>query len=423
MSEMPARQEEAECPSPQARAPMVIAQGLTYRDLQRAILLTFGLILILKFLEPLTTLLLFFLLVFILAAVLNPVVSTLQARGVPRILSAVGLAALFLGFLVLMGWLAVPPLLDQLGTFFTNLGQKQAEFKAYYDSLTQKYPGLQAQLPPANEILQNVTPRITGLLGQVGRYTINIVTGVVSLLLLLVLVIYTVSQPEPLVTGLLGAVPERHRPRVETAIRRVLEQLKNWALGSLILGIIVGLMTGLGLYLIGQVTGRDMPYIFLFSVVAGVGELIPNIGPILSAVPPVLVALTVDPLLGLWVALLFLVIQQLENNLIVPFVMGQSLNLHPVSLIFTVLVMGVLFGLLGAVLAVPVCAIAKVCWEEFYLRPRRTDVGALEGIAQDIVTQGSQDERDEGLEGRVEHAVGEDEVKAAALGQGGTRTN
>lgn len=98
-------------------------------------------------------------------------------------------------------------------------------------------------------------------------------------------------------------------------------------------------------------------------------------------------------------AVLFLVIQQAENNLIVPMVMGRSLDLRPVSLIFTVLVMGTLLGLMGAVLAVPVCAIVKVCRQEFYLKPRHKNMAALETRAADIVDHAEAGRHDAGEAG------------------------
>jgi predicted PurR-regulated permease PerM len=386
MSEQVPREEE---PEP-ARAPVVVVNNaFTYRDLQRGILLTFALILIGHMAEPLTTLLLLFLLVFILAAVLNPIVAWLQARRVPRIVSAIGLVFGVLLLLVGLGWLAAPPLLDEAGKLVASLPTKQDRLVAYYEDLTTRYPLLKQSLPSPDQVLANITPHLNRLLGQVGRYGINIAVGIFSLLLMLVLVIFTVAQPVPLITGLLGATPERYRPSVDSALRRILTQLTNWARGSLVLGLIIGIMTGVGLWSLGLATGKPFPYILLFSVIAGVGEMIPNIGPVLSAVPPVLVALSIDPMLGLFVLILFVVIQQLENNFIVPLVMGQSLNLHPVSVMFTVLVMGVLFGLLGAILAVPVCAIVKVCWEEFYLIPRRTPIEDLQKEAEQIVENGA----------------------------------
>jgi predicted PurR-regulated permease PerM len=357
---------------------------LSYRDLRRVMVLAFGLYLLLQFAEPLTTLLLSFLLVFILAAVLNPIVVAGQARGIPRIGTTLGIVVGVVALFTVLGYLMMPPLFNEVGNFVEKLSRPGA-LDRYHDDLARRAPWLAKQLPEPATIIQNFTANLSGIARQAGRYTATLAGAILSLFLLLVLVIYTTVSPTPLVVGLLGAVPANHRPRAVTALRRILVQLKNWASGSVTLGVIVGVMTGVGLMLVGRLTGHAFPYILLFSVIAGVGELLPNIGPIISAVPPILIALTIDPWLALWVAVLFLVIQQAENNLIVPYVMGQSLNLHPVSVMFTVLVMGLLFGLLGAVLAVPVCAIVKICWEEFYLVPRATDSAALQILAEEIV--------------------------------------
>jgi predicted PurR-regulated permease PerM len=207
----------------------------------------------------------------------------------------------------------------------------------------------------------------------------SIVSGIVSMVIFVVLLIYTLGKPEPLVAGLLAATPEEWRARVDNVVQRCMEQLKRWAFGSVVVGLIVGTITGLGLHVMG------VPYAFLFGVIAAAGELIPNLGPIIAAVPPVLISLTIDPSLAMWVAVFFLVLQQLESNLLTPMILGESLELHPVSLLFTMVVMHALYGLLGALLAVPVCAIIKVCWTEFYLKPRHTDTEAMRERADNIV--------------------------------------
>lgn len=356
------------------------------RAMRGAILFAFGLFLIYQLAGPLSTLLLSFLLVFILAAVFNPLVVWLNRRGVPRIVSAAGLAVVIVSGTVLLGWLVLPLLGKEVGELFHNLPGKQERLQQYYESVIQRFPLLADQLPPPQELAAKIGPQLTKLASQFGHYTLNVMVGIVSLVILLMLVVFTLANPVPLVTGLLGAVPAALEGRVEQALRRILEQLKNWAFGSLKLGIILGMMTAVGLWGLGKATGHPFPYLLLFSLIAGIGELIPNIGPLITAVPPLLIALSIDPMLALWVAVLYLLIHQAENNLIVPVVMGKSLDLHPVSLIFTVLVMGSLFGLLGAVLAVPVAAILKVCWEEFYLLPKGKDVAALQRVANEIVS-------------------------------------
>lgn len=355
-------------------------QRFTYRDLQRGILLAAGIYLLVHYAETLTPLLLFFLLVFILTAVVNPAVVWLEKRGIPRLAGVLGIVIGLVAFLVLLGWLAVPPLLDEVSNFIGSLNARKATFTGYYDDLLRRYPDLKGQVPTPETIFKNMGPWVTRALGTVGHLATNVAAGLVSLVLMLVLVIFSVSQPAPLVAGLLATVPDRHRGKVQNAVRRILEQLKNWARGSLLLGVIVGLVSGLLLKAIG------VPYALLFGVIAGIGELVPNIGPVLSAVPPVLIALlTGDPAKAGLVMLVFFGIQQVENSVLVPYIMGQSLNLHPVSVVSAVLVMGTLFGIFGAVLAVPVCAIIKVLWQELYLAPQEVDLPAVEKAAQELV--------------------------------------
>jgi putative permease len=359
-----------------------VLPGGIYPDLRRAIFLAATLYLLYQLAAPISAILLLFLFAFILAAVLNPVAARLQSWGVPRMLSAVGLVLLALAGLALIGWLAVPPLLSELGSALGQFTNLEARLTAYYQDLLQRYPWLADQLPPPGELVRDLTPRLASLVGHIGRYGVNLIVGVVSLVVLLVLVIYIVGKPDPLVAGLLAATPELHRRRVETTLRQIMDQLQQWALGSAFVGLIVGVITGLGLHLLG------VPYALLFGVLAAIGELIPNLGPILASFPPVLLALTIDPVLALWTLLFFIVLQQVESHLITPLVLGGSLQVHPVSLMFAILVMGTLFGLIGALLAVPVSAIIKVCWEELYLKPRHTDPDTLDDEAEAIVTDG-----------------------------------
>lgn len=370
-----------DAPSP-GSTQLQIQPGLIYRELSRVVFLVAGLFLIYRMAGPISAILLLFLLGFILAAVLNPIVVRLEAWGVPRMASAVGLVLLLIGLVALVGWLGLPPLLSELNRFLQQFDPTEVRIAVFYQELRESYPELTEQLPPPTELLGQLAPNVTTLLGQVGRYTMNVAVGLISLLVLLVLVIYIVGRPEPLIAGLLGAFPEHIRGRVETTLQRIMEQLKSWALGSATVGVIVGVITGVGLHLIG------IPYALLFGVLAAFGELVPNIGPIVAAVPPLLLALTIDPMLALWTALFFIVLQQVESHLLTPMVLGGKLELHPVSVVFAILVMHTLFGLLGALLAVPVCAMIKVCWEEFYLKPRHTDVDELEQEANEVAAAG-----------------------------------
>ena len=168
------------------------------------------------------------------------------------------------------------------------------------------------------------------------------------------------------------AIDKRFPPRRGGVglIQRMEQAVASYVRGQLLLSLIIGVSSGLGLWILGMVGlmpngGR---YAAAFGAWAGVTELIPYIGPWLGALPPVLYALVQHPLAALWVALLFLLIQQLEGHVIVPNVMGRSLRLHPLLVIFGLLAGGEIYGFPGILVALPLLAAGKAVWEFFQER-------------------------------------------------------
>ena len=141
----------------------------------------------------------------------------------------------------------------------------------------------------------------------------------------------------------------------------------SYVKGQLALSVIIGASSGIGVWILGM-TGlfpNGGKYALIFGVWAGVTELIPYVGPWLGAAPPVLYALVQHPLSALWVVLLFLGIQQLEGHVVVPKVMGHSLRLHPLLVIFGLLAGGEIYGFPGILVALPLLAAARAVWEFF----------------------------------------------------------
>jgi predicted PurR-regulated permease PerM len=355
-----------------------------FRALRKTLLLTVGVYLLFQFLGAVTFLILFFSVVLLLAAALNPAVAWLQKRRVPRAVSAAVLALAVLGGLIAGLSFAIPPLVGQGREFAEHAPELYNNLHDRLHHVLRHFPGLQGQLPATwDEALQRVEPYLNTLAGQAGRYALNVVAVIGGLLLMVVLVAYTLATPQPQVAGLLGVVPEARRGQAERILGLCLVRLKAWAIGSLILGLIMGIVTGVALQILG------VPFALVFGVIAGFGELIPNFGPVIAAIPPILVALAQDPVLAFWVAVVFLVAQQLENWFLVPYVMGKSLDLHPVSLAFMMLVMGALFGVVGAIIAVPVAAILKTLYEELYLARQVRDPEALLAQSERVVADQS----------------------------------
>ena len=192
-----------------------------------------------------------------------------------------------------------------------------------------------------------------------------VVTLLFSVLLVVVVSIYMLLDMQRLA----AAVDRRFPPAPGTTplIERMERALAAYVRGQLTLSLIIGASAGVGLWILGMIGAlpNGGKYALLFGVWAGITELIPYIGPWLGAAPPVLYALVQHPLSALWVALLFLGIQQLEGHVIVPKVMSHSLRLHPLLVIFGLLAGGEIYGFPGILVALPLLAAGRAAWEFF----------------------------------------------------------
>ena len=193
---------------------------------------------------------------------------------------------------------------------------------------------------------------------------LTVVTLLFDAILLVVVSIYMLLDMQRLT----DAVDRRFPPHGRGGLIVRMEQaVASYVKGQLLLSLIIGLSAGIGLWILGMVglLPHGGKYAAAFGAWAAVTELIPYIGPWLGAAPPVLYALVQHPLSALWVALLFLGIQQLEGHLIVPKVMGRSLRLHPLLVIFGLLAGGEIYGFPGILVALPLLAAGRAVWEFF----------------------------------------------------------
>jgi predicted PurR-regulated permease PerM len=205
-----------------------------------------------------------------------------------------------------------------------------------------------------------------------------------SVVLVIVVSVYMLLDMERLASGVNRRFPPL--PGTKPLVERMEHALMSYVKGQLALSVIIGTSSGVGLWILGM-TGL-MPnggkYALLFGVWAGITELIPYVGPWLGAAPPVLYALVQHPLSALWVVLLFLGIQQLEGHVVVPKVMGHSLRLHPLLVIFGLLAGGEIYGFPGILVALPLLAAARAVWEFFAERVTLEDWSADDPVAEGV---------------------------------------
>lgn len=352
---------------------------LTYSDLKRWLRLLLFLSLAAWLAWVLNHILLLFAIVILLAMVLNPVIAWFESKGVKRGLAVLILAMFFVGALALVSYFLLPPLLEQLNELIRRTPEYWNRVQTQAEAFSQRYPSIQNALPDTDRILNTVGARIGEVLQLLVQSTVQIVGGLFGAVFAALLLIFILINPEPLVTFYLKLVPDRHRDAARRALLRMTLQMAAWARGVVINGAIVAVSIGLLFSWIGVQPA------LVFAVIAFIGEFVPMVGPVVASVPALFVALSlgIDKFGLALLAVLF--IHQIETNLLIPFIFGRSMELNPVSILFCTLAMSSLFGLTGAVLAVPVAAMCKIAIEEFYLNNRLLDEDEIAAQAKQIV--------------------------------------
>lgn len=194
---------------------------------------------------------------------------------------------------------------------------------------------------------------LTDISKNIFSVTVAVFGNFLTIVFLLVVTFYLLLEKESLEERI-AILFTKKGERVRKSIERIEEKLGSWFRGQLLLSVIVGVLSYIGLILL------NIPYAFPLATIAGVLEVVPVIGPIISAIPGILVALSISPILSIGVAAMYLVIQQLESHLIVPQVMKRAVGLNPLVVILTIAVGSRLVGVAGAFLAVPAAAVLQI---------------------------------------------------------------
>ena len=356
---------------------------LTYTDLKRWLgiwVLLISLALLAWALKPI---MLLFAVVFLVAMVLNPIVAFLERRRIHRGLAVALLALGFVAVFALALSFLIPPLFTQVDELIRQTPEAWNRVQAQVHAFGQRYPSIQQAVPEADKVLDTVGARVGDLLGLLYKSSFRIVGGLFGSVFAVLLLAFVLINPQPLVVRFLTLVPDLHREASRRTLLRLTQQMAAWARGVVINGSISAVTTGLLLWFIGVQPA------LVFGFIAFLGEFVPMIGPILTSIPALFVALSmgVDKFGLALLAVLFVqqVETKVETNVLVPFILGKSMELNPVSILFFTLAMSSLFGLTGAVLAVPAAALFKIVIDEFYLRHHLLNEDQIQSQATQIV--------------------------------------
>jgi predicted PurR-regulated permease PerM len=324
--------------------------------------LAFALFLAIYFVYQIRVVVLVMLLTLLFSVIVSGPVDYLAHRGVSRILGTLivlGTLALALAVAVLA---LAPIVTDQAVQLAEGLPTFLSEARSYLEVLQSSF-GLEVSLPEPQQLLGSARDFLSGdafsTFVSVGASVANILSLAA---VVLVATIFSVAQPEPLINGFVALYPAEWRERVREILREMYKNVQRWFLGQLTDMMIVGVLFTIALFIIG------IPFALLLGILSGLLAFIPFIGPLVSVIPPILLALAQEPVAVLWVILAYCAVQFVEGNIVQPVVMSRAVSLHPAVVIFALLIMGTLFGFAGVLLAIPLVAALYVLLQELWIK-------------------------------------------------------
>lgn len=294
----------------------------------------------------------------LVATALYPPVAWLKARKFPERVSVLLFYLCFIllaiGFTGLLGGI----LYEQGIQFVSNLPR-------YLNSATQflnQYPFFSDE----SGFLATLQSNIPALLSQVAQMIFSslnslkvVFSSVFGIITILVFTFFLLGDTQYFEGVFLDLFPENRRKRFQEMTHEVIHDVGTYVRGQLIVMGAMGLVTFAGLMIVG------VPYAFVLGVIVFLLDIIPLVGPLIAASFGILIALGTDPTMAIWAALVYLVAQQLENYVFIPMILGRSVGLHPFWILFSIMIGGTLFGIVGVLLAVPTALTFRILYREF----------------------------------------------------------
>lgn len=295
----------------------------------------------------------------LLAALIEPFAEWFSARHIPRVLSVLIVYVVLLTIVVLVFLGLTPIIHEQLTQLTSNASTFSQEISVSISKLQSFFDqhGLSEDVSKTLQSVEEMFSRsISSLFSTVKGFFGGLATGLV----ILVLTFYMVAEGEKMQKYFKSLAPIEYQPYLTELMKKMQIKIGAWLRGQLFLGFVIGSASFIGLSLL------HVRYALLLAVIAGLCEMIPYVGPIFSAVPAALIAFTQFPTLGFMVIIMYLVIQQIENHLLVPNVMQKATGLNPIVSIFALLIGVKLGGIPGAFFAIPSAMMVTVLLEDLF---------------------------------------------------------
>jgi predicted PurR-regulated permease PerM len=301
-------------------------------------------------------------LVFIVSATLRPMVEFLEKYKIPKFISALSvLLIIFFG----IGFLA-SSLFTQINSQWSDMSQRLSH---NYELVIEK-TGLDKYLSNDSKTNQKLSGELnkflTNNVDNLSKTIVNLGASIFSAFLTLItsiaLIFYLLADPDKPKRFLVSFLPKNHQPKVYKIFQKTEQKLSYWLAGQLILMFVMGVISYLGFLAIG------VDFALPLAVIVALLDIIPVIGSIVAFIPVILIVLVTNPFKIILVFLFYLLIQQLEGNILIPKIMSKSVGLDPIAIITALMVGSSLFGIMGALLSIPIAVILMIIYEELYLK-------------------------------------------------------
>ena len=322
------------------------------------------------------TLLIAVLVTVILSIPLALLADRLEARGVPRPVGALAGLLLGVGILAVLIALVVPRFIDQTEEFVDSVPATAEDLEALVGDLVGANPTEVGN--SVQDFLQGYVDNPESLIGPLTSVGLSVVGVLGALIFMLLTAYYIAIRPQPLIDGLVSLFPPARRDATLDLTRRLRDAWVGWLQGVLVDMLVTGVLLYVGLSLIG------LDFAIFFAVFSALLVVIPYFGAIIGAVPVVLFALADGPGTAAAAFAVYVLVQQIESNVIIPLVMAQRVKLHPALIAIGVILVGQLMGFVGLFVAVPILSAVVILVDEIWVKPMEAKQGVSAAAEHDV---------------------------------------
>lgn len=299
------------------------------------------------FLWDIRNIILLLILSLIIASAMEPLVDYLHHKKIPRFLSVLMVYVVVIGFGALVVYLMIPPVLEQFKIISENLPQ-------YSDNLKKLLGGFDAQ-NFLHQLLANFSSS-----DNVVSSTFGVFNGALEFIAVLVISFYLVAEEKGMKTFIAALIPSHHHDFTLNLVNKIQKKMGLWVIGQVIISFGIFAFTYIGLSIM------HVQYALVLSLVAGLFEIVPYIGPFLSAIPAMFIAFVQQPSLAIWVGVLYLFVHEFEGYVLVPKIMEKTVGQSPLLTLLALLVGYQLAGILGLIISVPLAVAISEAIKEFW---------------------------------------------------------